>query len=115
MILHHHVSVDGESFADIHELCVYATTSPATEYAFQPAASVETALVCLKIYRRDGPGAGAPSDSDTTTARPGSPTTSTLPDASSSRGAGHGQTTPRSAHRHAPPGRSRAANPSPTY
>lgn len=33
-----------------------STTSPATEYVFQPAATVETALVCLEIYRRDGAG-----------------------------------------------------------
>ena len=33
---------------------VTATTSPAAEYVFQPAATVETALVCLEIYRRDG-------------------------------------------------------------
>jgi stress response protein SCP2 len=49
------VSVDGGRFADVHDLVVTATTtSPATEYVFQPAATVETALVCLEIYRRDG-------------------------------------------------------------
>jgi len=49
------VSVDGGRFADVHDLRVTAsTTSPATEYVFQPAATVETALVCLEIYRRDG-------------------------------------------------------------
>src|SRR4051812_15050300 len=29
-----------------------ATTSPATEYVLQPAGIVETALLCLEIYRR---------------------------------------------------------------
>jgi stress response protein SCP2 len=48
------VSVDGGRFADVHDLRVTATTTnPATEYVFQPAATVETALVCLEIYRRD--------------------------------------------------------------
>jgi stress response protein SCP2 len=49
------VSVDGARFADIHDLRVTATTTnPATEYVFQPASTVEIALVCLEIYRRDG-------------------------------------------------------------
>jgi restriction system protein len=49
------VSVDGGRFADIHDLRITATTtSPAAEYVFQPAATTETALVCLEIYRRDG-------------------------------------------------------------
>ena len=49
------VSVDGGRFADVQDLRVTATTpDPATEYVFQPAATVETALVCLEIYRRDG-------------------------------------------------------------
>ena len=49
------VSVDGGRFADVHDLVVTATTtSPATEYVFQPTATVEAALVCLEIYRRDG-------------------------------------------------------------
>jgi stress response protein SCP2 len=50
------VSVDGGRFADDHDLRVSATTTnPATEYVFQPDATVETALVCLEIYppRRD--------------------------------------------------------------
>jgi stress response protein SCP2 len=47
--------VDGGRFADVHDLRVTATTtSLATEYVFQPAATVENALVCLEIYRRDG-------------------------------------------------------------
>jgi restriction system protein len=49
------VSVDGGRFADIQDLVVTATTtSPETEYVFRPAATVETALVCFEIYRRDG-------------------------------------------------------------
>lgn len=49
------VSVDGGRFPDVHGLRVTATTTnPATEYGFQPAASVETALACLEVYRRDG-------------------------------------------------------------
>ena len=49
------VSVDGGRFANVHDLRVTATTtSPATEYVFQPAVTVETALVCLEVYRRDG-------------------------------------------------------------
>src|SRR6185312_9594547 len=48
------VGVDGGRFADVHDLRVTATTtSLAAEYVFQPAATVETALVCLEIYRRD--------------------------------------------------------------
>jgi restriction system protein len=49
------VSVDGGRFADVHDLRVTATTSNRNaEYVFQPAATVETALVCLEVYRRDG-------------------------------------------------------------
>jgi stress response protein SCP2 len=49
------VSVDGGRFADVHDLRVTATTtSTATEYVFQPASTVETALVCLEVDRRDG-------------------------------------------------------------
>jgi stress response protein SCP2 len=45
-------SVDGGRFANVHDLVATATTtSPVTEYVFQPAATVETALVCLEIYR----------------------------------------------------------------
>jgi stress response protein SCP2 len=46
--------VDGR-FADVRDLRVTATTtSSATKYLFQPAETVETALVCREIYRRDG-------------------------------------------------------------
>jgi len=49
------VSVDGGRFADVHDLRITATTTgPAAEYMVQPAATTETALVCLEIYRRDG-------------------------------------------------------------
>ena len=49
------VSVDSGRFADVHDIRVTATTSNRNaEYVFQPAATVETALVCLEVYRRDG-------------------------------------------------------------
>jgi stress response protein SCP2 len=39
----------------VHDLRVTVTsTRPATDYVFVPAATVETALVCIEIYRRDG-------------------------------------------------------------
>ncbi len=41
-------------FAGVHDLIVTATTSAAAEYVFQLAVTVESALVCLEIYRRDG-------------------------------------------------------------
>ena len=47
------VSVDGGRLTDIHDLRITSAASPATEYAFPPAATVETALICLEIYRRD--------------------------------------------------------------
>ena len=49
------VSVDGGTFADVHDLCVTITPSgsPAS-YVFVPTAAVETALVLAEIYRRNG-------------------------------------------------------------
>jgi restriction system protein len=49
------VSVDGGTFADVHDLRVTVTPSGSpTSYAFVPTATVETALVCAEIYRRNG-------------------------------------------------------------
>jgi restriction system protein len=48
------VSVDGGTFADVHDLRITIIPSgSATSYAFVPAATVETALVCAEIYRRN--------------------------------------------------------------
>jgi restriction system protein len=49
------ISVDGGHLADVQDLRVTATpTRSATEYVFLPTGTVETALVCIEIYRRDG-------------------------------------------------------------
>ena len=49
------VSADGGTFADVHDLRVAVTPSGSpTTYAFVPTATVETALVCAEIYRRNG-------------------------------------------------------------
>ena len=120
------VSVDGGRFANVHDLVVTATTtSPATEYVFQPAATVETALVCSRSTAETEPGASAPSGRATPTAWPGSPATSasTSPDADStphrrrSAPAANGRSQPvRATIGPAAPttGRTRPANPSST-
>ena len=49
------VSLDGGTFADVQDLRVTITPAGSgISYAFAPTATVETALVCTEIYRRDG-------------------------------------------------------------
>ena len=77
------VSVDGGRFADVNDLRIAATVvNPPTHYVFQPAATVETALVCLEIYRHDGTWRLRAIGQGYTDGLPGSPATSasTLPD-----------------------------------
>jgi stress response protein SCP2 len=48
-------SIDGGTFVDVRDLRITITPSgSATSYAFAPAATRETALVCAEIYRRNG-------------------------------------------------------------
>ena len=48
------VSVDGGMFGQVSELSMTATAAGASRYRFAPTATVETALICAEVYRRNG-------------------------------------------------------------
>lgn len=48
------VSVDGGMFGQVSELIMTATGSGSGRYSFAPTATVETALICAEVYRRNG-------------------------------------------------------------
>ncbi len=47
------ISVDGARFANVTRLRVNVTGSGSVSYTFTPAATVETALICAEVYRRN--------------------------------------------------------------